>query len=201
MLEKEKSCRVELYKKKNFIILLLIIFNTNIVCAQSNKQIIQKIKDTDTLSFNFKQTISGKVEHGLCLVKYPKLIRCDYNDSFEKRLISDGKRLAIIQKRYNKIFYYRLKSTPLNLILNKEYLIKYIQDNEPYYTNDKYIFYKIVAEDNKELLIFFDKKTFNLSGWETNDLYQNKVKFIIENIKTNVYLEKKIFKIPREEEF
>ncbi|MAJ23268.1 MAG: hypothetical protein CBC24_05365 [Candidatus Pelagibacter sp. TMED64] len=190
---------MKLYKKK-FIILFLIIFNTSIVYAQPNNKIIQKIKDTNTLSFNFKQTISDKVENGKCLVKYPKQIICDYNDSFKKRLISDGKRLAIIQRRYNKIFYYRLKSTPLNLILNKVYLIKFIKNNEPYYVNNNYIFYKIKTEDNKELLIFFDKKTFNLGGWETNDLYQNKVKFIIENIKTNIHLEKKIFKIPREEE-
>ena len=143
-----------MYKKK-FIILFLIIFNTSIVYAQPNNKIIQKIKDTNTLSFNFKQTISDKVENGKCSVKYPKQIICDYNDSFKKRLISDGKRLAIIQRRYNKIFYYRLKSTPLNLILNKVYLIKFIKNNEPYYVNNNYIFYKIKTEDNKELLIFF----------------------------------------------
>ena len=35
------------------------------------------------------------------------------------KLISNGKRLAIIQRQYKRILYYSLKSTPLYLILDK----------------------------------------------------------------------------------
>ena len=47
---------------------------------------------------------------------------------------------------------------------------------------------------------FFDKKTLDLSGWRTIDAYSNEVIFLIRNVKSNVLIQKKIFKIPKEED-
>ena len=48
--------------------------------------------------------------------------------------------------------------------------------------------------------IFFNKNTLNFKGWETTDIYSNKVSFIINNLKINNQIVDSFFKIPREED-
>ena len=122
-------------------------------------------------------------------------MRCDYNDKYKKRLISNGKTLVIIQRRYKKIFYYPLKTTPLYYILDKKYLIQFIKNNEVADINDKFIKYEI-KEKNRKLIILFDRDTLNLKGWKTEDIYKKKVDFIIDNLKINIPMDKNLFKIP-----
>ena len=44
---------------------------------------------------------------------------------------------------------------------------------------------------------FFDKKDFNLIGWQTEDIYQNLVITYIYEIKINQNIEENIFKLPK----
>ena len=60
--------------------------------------------------------------------------------------------------------------------------------------------YELKDNNSNIIYIFFDKKTLNLSGWKTIDPYSNDVIFLLRNIKTNVFIEKNIFKIPKEED-
>ena len=60
--------------------------------------------------------------------------------------------------------------------------------------------YKLTDANSNKLKIFFDKNTLDLSGWRTIDAYSNEVIFLIRNIKSNVLIQKKIFKIPKEED-
>ena len=175
-----------------------MFFFTSIAHAQLKNKLIKKIEETHTLFFEFRQKIDNKVETGSCNIRYPKLIRCDYNDSYKKLLISNGKTLAIIQRRYKKIFYYSLKNTPLYFILDKEYLIDFIKNNEPIELNNFFLKYEI-QENEKKTYIFFDKKTLNLKGWKTIDLYKNDVEFLISNSKANIPLEDNLFRIPSED--
>ena len=184
--------------KKNYLffeILIICLLLPTILYANLNEKLIKKIEDTNTLSFEFKQKIAEKVEEGECIIKYSKLMRCDYNDKYKKRLISNGKTLVIIQRRYKKIFYYPLKTTPLYYILDKKYLIQFIKNNEVADINDKFIKYEI-KEKNRKLIILFDRDTLNLKGWKTEDIYKKKVDFIIDNLKINIPMDKNLFKIP-----
>lgn len=184
--------------KKNYLffeILIICLLLPTILYANLNEKLIKKIEDTNTLSFEFKQKIAEKVEEGECIIKYSKLMRCDYNDKYKKRLISNGKTLVIIQRRYKKIFYYPLKTTPLYYILDKKYLIQFIKNNEVADLNDKFIKYEI-KEKNRKLIILFDRDTLNLKGWKTEDIYKKKVDFIIDNLKINIPMDKNLFKIP-----
>ena len=181
-------------------IILIFFISLNFAHAEIKDKLIKKIEDTQTLVFEFKQKIADKIETGNCIVKYPKLIRCDYNDKkYHKRLVSNGKTLAIIQRRYKKIFYYSLKTTPLYFVLDKEYLIEYIKKNEPQLLDNNLIKYEI-NEKNKIFNIFFDENSQNLKGWSTEDIYKNNVEFLIINLKTNIPANKKLFKIPSKEE-
>ena len=185
-------------KKKYYLlfkVLIIFSFLTNPVYAELKDELIKKIQDTNTLSFKFKQNIANKIETGDCIIKYPKLIKCDYNDSYKKRLISNGKTLVIIQRRYKKIFYYPLSTTPLYFILDKKLLVDFINNNDAVVLNGSMLKYEIL-EKNKKFIIFFDKNTLNLKGWKTEDIYKNTVNFSITNLKINIPVDNNLFKIP-----
>ena len=189
------------HKKLFYLILFTFSFLIieNSVFGEIQKKIINKIEKTHTMSFNFEQIIDEKKETGRCLIRYPKLLRCNYDDKkFQKQLISNGKTLVVIQRRYKKIFYYRLKSTPLYYILDKDFLVEFISNNSPSLIDENSIQYEIISEQ-KKIIVVFEKKTLNLQGWETIDIYNKKVNFFFKNLEINLPLEDKIFKIPNEE--
>ena len=196
MLVKQTMLVKEKFYKIFYISFFIILLSSPLAKAEIRNKLIQKINTTNTLSFNFEQKIKNKKQTGSCHIKYPKLINCNYNDSFKKMLISNGKTLAVIQKRYKKIWYYPLKKTPLYYLLDKEYLIRFVS-NSTMIENNKNFFHFHISEDEKVLDIFFDKNTFDLKGWKTRDVYKNEVEFFIINQKVNVPVNSKIFKIPR----
>ena len=55
--------------------------------------------------------------------------------------------------------------------------------------------FTILGEDN-EINIFFDKKTYDLVGWQNTDLYQNFNITFLSSIRKNRVLAKNLFKIP-----
>lgn len=180
--------------------LLIYFFTTVLASGEISQELIEKLKNTQSLSFKFKQQISDKIENGECKIKYSKLMLCDYEDSYKKRIISNGRTLAVIQRRYKKVFYYRLKKTPLNIILDKNFLIEIIQNTFPNKIDEKKIEFLINIDENRTLTIIFDKKTLNLKGWETSDIYNEDVKFTISDLESNIKIDEKIFRIPREED-
>ncbi len=178
---------------KIFIIFLLFFFSkTN---ASLKEQIINDLKKLNNLTFDFEQKINEKEEKGNCTIEYPKKIFCEYYKSNNKILISNGKSLVI--KTDNKGSYYRypLDQTPLNLILNKDFLISKITNLDERIIDENYINYTIL-ENNYEINIFFDKKNFNLVGWQTLDIYQNLNMTFISNLKKNQNIDQKIFNLP-----
>ena len=179
--------------KKIFIIFLLFLFSK--ANALYKEQIINDLKKINNLTFEFEQIINKKEEKGNCTIEYPKKILCKYYNSHNKILISNGKSLVI--KTDNKGSYYRypLDQTPLNLILDKEFLINKIINLDERIVDKNYINYTIL-ENNYEINIFFDKKNFNLVGWQTSDIYQNLNITLISSLKKNQNIDQKIFNLP-----
>ncbi len=153
------------------------------------------MKLTNVLSFNFVQTVDKKNKDGFCIIKYSKKIFCEYGGSNKKIIVSNGKSLVIKIENSGNYYIYPLKKTPLELLLDKEYLISKILTLEPKYINDKFVTFKIFNNDNK-INIFFDKKNFNLVGWQTEDIYQNITTTFISSIKINHAVDDEIFILP-----
>ena len=190
--------------KKKLIFLFQIIFIyiifISISFADLQKKLINKITATKTLSFNFKQKIAEKVEFGNCYIKYPLLMKCIYQNLKQKSVISNGRTVAIIKKKYKKIYYYPIKTTPLFTILQKEKILNIIRHNKPNKINSSLIEFELIRKKASKLKIFFDKNTLEFKGWETKDAYSNNVSFIISNLQTNKIIEDEFFKIPKEED-
>jgi outer membrane lipoprotein-sorting protein len=161
--------------------------------ANNKENIINNLKNTVNVNFEFEQNNSKKIEKGKCIVKYPKKIFCEYEGYNNKILVSNGKSLVI--KTKVSYFLFPLKRTPLNLILDKNFLIDKIYSLEEKIIDETFISFSI-NENNNEIIIFFDSQTFDLMGWQTKDIYQNTNITILSSIKKNEIIEKDIFKLP-----
>ena len=179
-----------------YLLLIIIFFLNHPVYSSIKDQIIAHLNETNNLSFNFKQNINDKIENGYCVIKYPKKIFCEYNNNEQKIIISNGKSLLIKNKNSETFYLYPLNSTPLGIILDKNYLIKKINNLDEKNIDNKYINFKMVENDNV-INIFFDYKTFKLIGWQTKDVYQNLIITFISSIETNQKINDKLFEFPK----
>tara|TARA_Y100001954_G_C15649542_1_gene521941 strand:- start:170 stop:715 length:546 start_codon:yes stop_codon:yes gene_type:complete len=175
-----------------FSILFLLILTSN-SNSEIKDKIIQNLKSTDNLDFKFEQNVNGKIEHGNCTIKYPKKIFCEYSRSNNKILVSNGKSLVI--KTRTSYYRYPLEKTPLNLILDKTYLISKIFELEERIVDKNLINFTIQDKDN-EINIFFDNQSYDLIGWQNTDIYQNFNMTFISFIRKNRVLSKNLFEIP-----
>ena len=176
---------------KYFLILIFFILLSN-TQASNKEKIIENLQNTVSLNFQFEQNINGKVENGNCTIQYPKKIYCKYQKK-NKILVSNGRSLVI--KTKVSFYRYPLNKTPLNLILDKNFLIKKIVNLKENILDKTYINFEIVENDS-EINIFFDNKTFNLVGWQTKDIYQNINVTYLSSIKINQKVDKNLFKLP-----
>ena len=188
-------------KKLNIIFLTFFfyLFFTNSTQANFQEKLFNKYKAINTLHFDFTQKIGEKVEFGNCYIKYPLFMKCEYPKK-KKSIIANGKKFAIIKRRYKKIYYYPLKKTPLFFLLKKENILDLIENYEPTVIDTNTIEYELVGDNSNKLKIFFDKDSLDFLGWKTTDAYSNEVSFFLKNIKVNITIENKIFKIPQIED-
>ena len=171
--------------KKIFLIFFFLnIFNASNASIKS--EIINNFKKIDNISFDFKQFIDDKTEIGKCVIQYPKKINCKYDNLKKKIIVSNGSSLVI--KHQNGKAY---------LILNKELLIENITKLDTELIDDKYYIFNLISNGN-QINIFFDKNSYNLVGWQTEDIYQNLAVTFIFNIKKNLNIDQKLFVLPRQ---
>jgi len=158
---------------------MIFFFSTNLK-ANNKENIIYNLKNTQNFNFDFEQNINKK-------------IYCEYEGGNNKILVSNGKSLVI--KTVVSYYRYPLDKTPLNLILDKKFLINQLYDLEERMIDDSLINYTI-NKNNYEINVFFDNGTFNLVGWQTKDMFQNLNITFLSSIKKNEMFDKSVFKLP-----
>ena len=177
---------------KFFLIFLWLVFTFE-SNAEIKDNIIKNLNNTNNLYFNFEQNVNGKIEKGNCTIEYPKKYFVNMQKLIIKFLVSNGKSLVV--RTITSYYRYPLDKTPLNLILDKNYLIDKINELEERVIDNNLINYKIKEQDN-EIVIFFDNKTFDLVGWQNTDIYQNFNITFLSSIKKNRVIAKNLFKLP-----
>jgi outer membrane lipoprotein-sorting protein len=170
-------------------IFLILLSNTH---ANNKDKIIENLQNTENFNFKFEQNINGKIENGNCTIQYPKKIYCKYLNK-DKILVSNGKSLVI--KTKSSFYRYPLKKTPLNLILDKDFLVKKIVRLNEKILDKTNINFSVVQNDI-EINVFFDNINFNLVGWQTKDIYQNFNITYLSSIQKNQQVNKDLFKLP-----
>ena len=180
--------------KKYFFIFLITFLITEASASKKNK-IINSLKNKNNFTFNFEQNINGKTENGECVISYPKKIFCKYNLPNNKIIVSNGQSLVV--KTKSSYYLYPLKRTPLDLILSKEFLLKKIDNLEERIIDNKFVNYNF-SENNFEINIFFDYDSYNLIGWQTEDIYQNLSITFISSVIKNKSIDENLFKLPKQ---
>ena len=180
---------------KNFFFVILLLYFSNSAQATIKEKIIQNIEIIKNMSFNFEQNINEKKEKGNCIIQYPKKIYCNYNNLNKKIMVANGKSLVIKNTVSGLSYIYPIKKTPLNLILDKNFLLSQLKKLEPRIIDKEYINFTL-EEKNYKINLFFNNKTLNLIGWQTEDIYQNLVITFISGIEINKNINQNIFKLP-----
>ena len=176
-----------------FYFLIIFLFFVNESSASIKNDIVKKLSLINNISFNFEQNINDKIEKGKCILEYPKKIFCEYDLSNKKILVSNGSSFVI--KTLSSYYIYPLKKTPLDVILDKKFLLDKISKSKNYYSDKNIVAFKFLKGEN-EINLFFDKRTLNLKGWQTVDLYQNLSIVYLSSIVFNQKIEKKLFNLP-----
>ena len=181
-----------MFFRKFFLILLFTSFSFSLSANQKD-QIITQLNNLNSLEFTFKQLVNEKLEEGSCLLEFPGKLKCEYFDSKQKELIINDKRLAITQKKYNKTYYYPISKSPFLNILYKDKLLEIVKSGKLELTEQ---IIKLIYLDGDEIIVFFDRKTLDLKGWEIIDQYNNNINFSMNIISKNDTYKKDTFKIP-----
>ena len=179
----------------NKFILLFFLFSIAEASANIKEKIIQNLKSTNNLTFNFEQNVNGRTENGHCALSYPQKIFCKYNLKNNKILVSNGK--SIVIKTNSSYYFYPLKRTPLYLILNKNFLVSKIKNLDERILDDKFVNFKFF-ENDFEVSIFFDYNNLDLIGWQTTDIYQNLSITFLASVKKNQKLNDNLFVLPKQ---
>ncbi len=90
------------------LFLVCLISLSSEVKANNKDQIINKLKNTSNLNFDFEQNINGKIEFGNCTIQYPRKMFCSY-DRKNKVIVSNGKSLVIKSDKNKQYYVYPLK--------------------------------------------------------------------------------------------
>ena len=104
------------------------------------------------------------------------------DDTFSFKIVHNNNLLNIF---FDKISYEIKGWTTTDIYLNKVETIK---------ENDETFSFKI-AHNNNLLNIFFDKTSYEIKGWTTTDIYLNTVETKLFNIKTNIMIDDRLFKV------
>ncbi len=172
--------------------IFLIIFSK--AYSEITKQIVNTLEKSNNYSFKFIQKINEKKETGDCILVFDRKINCKYDNS-GKILISDGKNLIVKYKNSNIPNFYKLENTTFYRLLDKQFLIDQLKENNVRSEND--ILFVDLNYQNIDIKIFFDKKKLYLKGWQTIDIYNNSVFTEIKIKKINENVSEELFNIKK----
>ena len=102
-------------------ILLLIFIYKDCFGNQNQNRIFKYLQNFNTLKSEFIQVNNnGEVLSGKIFISRPGKVRIKYNE-IPLLIISDGKKVATINKKLKSITFYRLSDIPVSLLLFKNF--------------------------------------------------------------------------------
>ena len=176
-------------------IFFFLVFNYSLNSYANDKQlIVNKLLEIDNFTFSFEQITQGKVETGTCLLVFDNKLKCNYVDEKQKEIIINNKTLVIMNKKYDKIYFYPISKSPFLKILSKSSLINMIKKSSLELNDNIDLIY--IDENKRKITVFFEKKNYDLIGWKIEDEFQNEMYFSLDIQDKNTEIDNDLFKIP-----
>jgi len=185
---------------KKIIFFYLFFFISLSTQSKNNEDFVEKFitkfKTINNIKFDFVQTNDELVETGSCFLSYPKKLICRYVGNDQKEVVIKNNTLAIIKRKYRRVYYYRVTNSPFATILDKDKITTQIKNIKNISIQDNLLIIKFNnLKDNSSLQLFVNKDTLNIAGWETIGYDQQSISFSIKNSEINVDIKEK-FEIP-----
>ena len=187
------------------ILFLIIFFSFGELESDEIKKIKKYLNNISSLKSDFTQISGdGSITYGSIFMKKPDKFRIVFHKPQNEILVSDGKKIALINKKINTISMYSIDQIPFNFLLSEHISFKNYNISET--TNKNNILSFKVSEKTqkgKKIKLIFEKKPLNLKKWEIEDPQGNLIQISLNNLSTNITLENRKFLIvdPRKNPF
>ena len=197
MLVEGKCLLVEIVKA---ILIFAILFIISSFKGNEKKiaEISNYLSNVSTISSNFIQINDDGTElSGSIKIKRPGKLLVDYNSPENKFLVSDGKKVALINRKRKDISIYNIDQLPVKLFLSKSFslsdyeILKYIEKNN-------IIELEITvnnSEINNSLVLIFEDKPLKLRKWIIKGFNNSKTEMFLLDVIFNEEINNKIFEI------
>ena len=187
-------------KKYEFILLVIITLFLESFSPNNSKinQISEYINNIQTISSDFIQTNSnGESFSGIIKIKKPGLLLLDYNTPSNNKIISNGKEVALINKKNKTITYYNLEQLPIKIFLDSNFslnnfkIIKYQEDEKKieFEINDK------INNNSGSIKFIFQDSPLLIKKWIIKDIQGFETQMFLSNTTINSKLDDVNFKI------
>ncbi len=191
---------------KNFTVglftLLTILFPASGLFAETKDETVKQIADhfvkVPTMAGEFIQfDPNGRQSGGKFYIQRPGKIRFNYQDPTPLRIISNGKTVAVNNRKLKTWSFYPLKKTPLSLVLGNKLAIdpKSVRDVKV----DTDLTTLVLGDDrifgDSEITMMFDPRTYDLRQWVIKDAQGKETTVMIFNVEKNIKIPASYFKV------
>ena len=187
---------------KKILIFCFIIFLYNKSFSDVNTdKIINYLSSFDTLKSNFIQVNSnGDILTGKVALIRPGKFRVEYNE-ISVLIISDGRKVAVINKDIKNISFYSLKDLPASMILFKDISLNNIHllKSKNLENRIEITFRTNKKKEDEKIHITFEKQPLIMKKWKIDRLDNNKTEIMFNNLLLDNEIDMKLFDIERED--
>ncbi|MBF91679.1 MAG: hypothetical protein CMP34_02595 [Rickettsiales bacterium] len=191
-----------MHKTLQFIITSLFIFLSSSLNSEENiKKIFSYLQNFSSLKSDFIQiNNNGNVLTGKILLSRPGKIRIEYNEN-PLIIISDGKKVATINKKLKNVTFYSLNDIPIKMLLfnnldRKKVTILNFEEK------DNSLFLNLTENkfaDQGFIEIIFEKNPFQMKKWTVVSSDQSKTEILLNNLEFNSIIKRSNFDISEED--
>ncbi len=191
-----------MHKTLQVIITSLFIFLSSSLKSEENiKKIFSYLQNFSSLKSDFIQiNNNGNVLTGKILLSRPGKIRIEYNEN-PLIIISDGKKVATINKKLKNVTFYSLNDIPIKMLLfnnldRKKVTILNFEEK------DNSLFLNLTENkfaDQGFIEIIFEKNPFQMKKWTVVSSDQSKTEILLNNLEFNSIIKRSNFDISEED--
>lgn len=153
-------------------------------------------KNIKTLESDFTQiSMDGSVSYGKIFMERPNKFKIIFNPPQNELIISDGRKIALINKKIKTISLYGMDQIPFRFLLSKTTDFDNFKISKIISKNNILSFKISEPDSKKKIKLIFENRPFSLKKWEVIDEQGNLTQVSLSNLTINVNIEKNIFVI------
>ena len=187
--------------KKILIFCFIIILYSKSFSDVNTDKIINYLSSFNTLKSNFIQVnTNGDILTGKIALIRPGKFRIEYNET-SLLIISDGKKVAVINKDIKSVSFYSLKDLPASIILFKDISLNAIHLLKSKNLENRIeITFTTNKKKNDEVIqITFEKQPLIMKKWSIDGINETKTEIMFNNLLLDNQIDAKLFDIERED--